>query len=38
MICVSQPRRVAAVTVSERVSSEMQVNLGEEVGYSVRFD
>nr|XP_021330013.1 probable ATP-dependent RNA helicase DHX40 isoform X3 [Danio rerio] len=37
-IGVTQPRRVAAITVAQRVSSEMQVRLGEEVGYQVRFD
>uniref|UniRef100_A0A673NIG0 Helicase ATP-binding domain-containing protein n=1 Tax=Sinocyclocheilus rhinocerous TaxID=307959 RepID=A0A673NIG0_9TELE len=35
---VTQPRRVAAITVVQRVSHEMGVWLGEEVGYQVRFD
>lgn len=34
----TQPRRVAAMSVSERVSEEMDVTLGEEVGYTIRFD
>ncbi len=37
-IAVTQPRRVAAQSVAKRVSEEMDVVLGEEVGYSVRFD
>jgi ATP-dependent RNA helicase DHX8/PRP22 len=37
-IAVTQPRRVAAMTVAQRVSDEMGVKLGREVGYSVRFD
>eukprot|EP00735_Rhodelphis_limneticus_P013274 TRINITY_DN6875_c0_g1::TRINITY_DN6875_c0_g1_i1::g.17451::m.17451 TRINITY_DN6875_c0_g1::TRINITY_DN6875_c0_g1_i1::g.17451 ORF type:complete len:150 (+),score=7.67,sp/Q14562/DHX8_HUMAN/60.14/7e-51,AAA_22/PF13401.1/7.2e-08,DEAD/PF00270.24/0.0005,DUF2075/PF09848.4/0.00033,ABC_tran/PF00005.22/0.032,ABC_tran/PF00005.22/25,AAA_30/PF13604.1/0.003,T2SE/PF00437.15/0.0054,PhoH/PF02562.11/0.23,PhoH/PF02562.11/30,Miro/PF08477.8/0.0075,AAA_16/PF13191.1/0.023,AAA_16/PF13191.1/9.2e+02,ResIII/PF04851.10/4.1,ResII len=38
MIGVTQPRRVAAVGAASRVSSERGSKLGEEVGYSVRFD
>lgn len=37
-IGVTQPRRVAAVTVSKRVAEECGVELGKEVGYSIRFD
>lgn len=37
-IACTQPRRVAAMSVAKRVSDEMRVNLGSEVGYSVRFD
>ncbi|CAM43329.1 putative pre-mRNA splicing factor ATP-dependent RNA helicase [Leishmania braziliensis MHOM/BR/75/M2904] len=37
-IACTQPRRVAATSVSERVAEEMDVELGEEVGYSIRFD
>lgn len=37
-IAVTQPRRVAAVTVSRRVSQELNVRLGEEVGYAIRFE
>jgi HrpA-like RNA helicase len=32
----TQPRRVAAMSVAKRVSEEMGVKLGNEVGYSVR--
>ncbi|KAH9370997.1 hypothetical protein HPB48_019076 [Haemaphysalis longicornis] len=38
IIGITQPRRVAAVTVADRVAMEMGVNLGDLVGYSVRFD
>ena len=38
MIACTQPRRVAAMSVAKRVSEEMGVKLGAEVGYSVRFD
>eukprot|EP00002_Diphylleia_rotans_P001061 TRINITY_DN10580_c0_g1_i1.p1 TRINITY_DN10580_c0_g1~~TRINITY_DN10580_c0_g1_i1.p1 ORF type:complete len:698 (-),score=165.59 TRINITY_DN10580_c0_g1_i1:8-2101(-) len=37
-IGVTQPRRVAATTVAKRVSEEMGVELGNEVGYAVRFE
>lgn len=37
-IACTQPRRVAAMSVSERVAEEMDVALGDEVGYSIRFD
>ncbi|KAL0225825.1 hypothetical protein P9112_013149 [Eukaryota sp. TZLM1-RC] len=37
-ICITQPRRVAAVSLAKRVAYEMGVQLGEEVGYSVRFE
>ncbi|XP_057529036.1 probable pre-mRNA-splicing factor ATP-dependent RNA helicase DEAH4 [Amaranthus tricolor] len=37
-ICVTQPRRVAAVSVARRVAQEMGVRLGEEVGYAIRFE
>eukprot|EP01083_Nonionella_stella_P270888 917565_1 len=37
-IAVTQPRRVAAITVATRVASEMGVKLGREVGYTIRFD
>lgn len=37
-IGVTQPRRVAAMSVAKRVAEELDVMLGEEVGYSVRFD
>ncbi|XP_020523399.1 probable pre-mRNA-splicing factor ATP-dependent RNA helicase DEAH4 isoform X2 [Amborella trichopoda] len=37
-IAVTQPRRVAAVSVSRRVAHELGVQLGEEVGYAIRFE
>ena len=37
-VAVTQPRRVAAITVARRVAEEMGVTLGGLVGYSVRFD
>ena len=37
-IAVTVPRRMAAISVAKRVSQEMGVNLGEEVGYHIRFD
>ena len=38
MLTLSQPRRVAASTVATRVAEEMGCKLGEEVGYSIRFE
>ncbi|OKL58774.1 putative ATP-dependent RNA helicase DHX35 [Talaromyces atroroseus] len=38
IIGVTQPRRVAATTVAHRVAEEMRCKLGEEVGYSIRFE
>ena len=37
-ICITQPRRVAAVTLANRVAEEMMCSLGGKVGYAVRFD
>ncbi|XP_055004008.1 probable ATP-dependent RNA helicase DHX40 isoform X2 [Boleophthalmus pectinirostris] len=37
-IGITQPRRVAAITVAQRVAQEMGYTLGKEVGYQVRFD
>jgi pre-mRNA-splicing factor ATP-dependent RNA helicase DHX16 len=34
----TQPRRVAAMSVAKRVCEEMDVVLGQEVGYSIRFE
>lgn len=34
----TQPRRVAAMSVASRVAQEMGVKLGNEVGYSIRFE
>mmetsp|Transcript_20750 Transcript_20750/g.65261 ORF Transcript_20750/g.65261 Transcript_20750/m.65261 type:complete len:931 (+) Transcript_20750:579-3371(+) len=38
MIGCTQPRRVAAMSVAARVSKELDVVLGREVGYSIRFE
>lgn len=38
IIAITQPRRVAATTVAARVAEEMRCNLGQEVGYSIRFE
>lgn len=37
-VAITQPRRVAAVTVARRVAQERSTALGNEVGYAVRFD
>ena len=37
-IVCTQPRRVAAMSIAKRVSEELEVELGEQVGYTVRFD
>jgi pre-mRNA-splicing factor ATP-dependent RNA helicase DHX15/PRP43 len=37
-ITCTQPRRVAAMSVAQRVANEMDVTLGQEVGYSIRFE
>lgn len=38
MIAVTQPRRVAAMSLAKRVAEETGTTLGQLVGYSVRFD
>ena len=38
MVAITQPRRVAAVTVATRVAEERAVTIGHEVGYAIRFD
>ncbi|KAL1855403.1 DEAH-box ATP-dependent RNA helicase prp43 [Paecilomyces lecythidis] len=38
LVACTQPRRVAAMSVAQRVAEEMDVKLGEEVGYSIRFE
>ena len=34
----TQPRRVAALNVAKRVADEMDVEFGQEVGYTIRFE
>jgi len=38
MVACTQPRRVAAMSVAQRVANEMDVSLGDEVGFSIRFE
>src|SRR3569833_999182 len=38
MVACTQPRRVAAMSVAQRVADELDVTLGDEVGYSIRFE
>lgn len=38
LIACTQPRRVAAMSIAQRVADEMDVKLGEEVGYTIRFE
>lgn len=38
MIGCTQPRRVAAMSVAKRVSDEMGTQLGDDVGYAIRFE
>uniref|UniRef100_A0A6A7FXD4 RNA helicase n=1 Tax=Hirondellea gigas TaxID=1518452 RepID=A0A6A7FXD4_9CRUS len=38
VIACTQPRRVAAMSVAKRVAAELDVALGEEIGYTIRFD
>ncbi|KAG0469553.1 hypothetical protein HPP92_016253 [Vanilla planifolia] len=38
VIGITQPRRVAAVTVAKRVAEECDVQLGQEVGFAIRFE
>ncbi|CAB1118542.1 unnamed protein product [Ectocarpus sp. CCAP 1310/34] len=37
-VACTQPRRVAAMSIANRVSDEMDVQLGDIVGYSIRFE
>lgn len=37
-IAVTQPRRVAAISVAKRVADETDTKIGEQIGYSVRFN
>lgn len=38
MICHTQPRRLAARSVANRIATELNSTLGQEVGYAVRFE
>ena len=38
LVSCTQPRRVAAMSVARRVADEMDVEIGQEVGYSIRFE
>jgi HrpA-like RNA helicase len=38
MIACTQPRRVAAMSVAARVADEVGCRLGDEVGYTIRFE
>ncbi|TAQ88625.1 hypothetical protein B7494_g3070 [Chlorociboria aeruginascens] len=38
LVACTQPRRVAAMSVAQRVANEMDVKLGDEVGYTIRFE
>ena len=38
LVACTQPRRVAAMSVAQRVANEMDVTLGDEVGYNIRFE
>ncbi|OJT09241.1 hypothetical protein TRAPUB_14316 [Trametes pubescens] len=38
LVACTQPRRVAAMSVAKRVADEMDVQLGKQVGYSIRFE
>lgn len=38
LIGCTQPRRVAAMSVAKRVADEMEVELGQECGYAIRFE
>jgi ATP-dependent helicase HrpA len=37
-IGITQPRRIAAISVAWRIAEEIRVELGQEVGYAIRFD
>lgn len=37
-IVITQPRRIGAVSLAQRVAQEMDVDVGQEVGYQIRFE
>lgn len=37
-LVVTQPRRVAAISMAKRLCYERQQKLGQEIGYTIRFD
>jgi len=37
-IVITEPRKISAITLATRVAQEQKTNLGQSVGYSVRFD
>lgn len=38
LIGCTQPRRIAAITVARRIAEELNENIGQSVGYKIRFD
>lgn len=38
IIGITQPRRIATISLASRVSQEMNVELGKDVGYAIRFE
>ncbi|KAJ4916610.1 RNA helicase family protein [Raphanus sativus] len=38
MVGITQPRRIAAMSIAKRVAEESEVELGQRVGYAIRFD
>jgi len=37
-VVVTQPRRIAAISMAKRICYERKANMGEKVGYTIRFD
>ena len=38
MVAITQPRRIAAISLAQRVAEERGCSLGDEVGYTIRFE